>query len=110
MAGIQIERGNARLIYLGFGLEGVDSSANRTQLMKTCLHFLRPDLIGAVRRIEGLAAAGLEVEAEAYAKLMAERARELPASEAAALLEALSSEGPAYDEVRRALRFGARGE
>jgi subtilisin family serine protease len=53
-AAVRLAKGNARVVYLGFGLEGVSTLEGRTQLMTASLAYLRPGAAGFAARVDAV--------------------------------------------------------
>ncbi len=99
-AGLKIDHGNGRVLYLAFGFEGVDTAASRAALLEDALGWLMPSTL---ERIERISTMPRHLKA-AYADLMAREALELDEGEAESLAEALEgAKGSLFGKVRKAL-------
>ena len=107
-AGIRVDTGSYKLVYLGFGLEGISTAGERQQLMARVLSWLAPTAETAATRVALVDATALKLDAaqspkaaeyHETAEILLDHARD----------EVARSPDPesVLGKVRR--RFGARG-
>jgi hypothetical protein len=66
VAGLKVEKDNSKVVFIGFGLEGIDSAANRSAVMGAVLDYLRPSAKDMASRIEALQSRPVASEAQAH--------------------------------------------
>lgn len=65
VAGVRSTQGNAKVVYLAFGFEGIDSAANRKAVMDAALGYLAPSRSEFAARLDAVAARQPRSAAEA---------------------------------------------
>jgi len=83
-------KGDYKVVYLGFGLEGVDTKINRKKLMDKLLRLVKPSLSDNIMRYSYLGKHGASARVlDAYMKALANRAEKLSTAEASKLLDTI---------------------
>jgi subtilisin family serine protease len=71
-AAVRMEKGNGKVVYFGFGFEGIDTAANRSLVMDRVMGFLKPTAAEMAARLDALSslAPADPAEAEDQARLV----------------------------------------
>jgi len=116
-AAIRFGRGSARVVYLGFGFEGVSTAAHRMALLQHCMGYLRPgkaDVVGRLATIRNLLTAASPEQqdryqsyATAYQDWIVESLNEMSDSDAFDLVESANLPTDLNRALVRQIQFGS---